>query len=507
MRRLVLAMVLLLLAPLAQAGTPEDPEIVDPDDVDEDSPFSSYDSLDVLAVWLETETNESFVFAIQMAGPVEQDQPQGLSQELRYSLRATYENSTISVAASINDDGLSGGEAEGDILRLTIARNAWANMRPGVLLEDLHVTTSGWTGGDSVSSGADEAPDTPGGGRDYLVGSQAEPGMDHDGDGIDDRDEVGGPTDPARPDTDLDGLNDGDELAAGTDPNDPDTDGDGLLDGDEVDLGTNPLLADSDGDGINDKQELDDGSDPLLADSDSDGLDDGEEAAAGTDPTKADSDGDGINDQTELDNALDPTDGSDGLMDHDGDGVTTADELAAGTDPYVSDLEEEGLTAEGPAGLPWWLWIVIVLFILIIIFLILWFTVLAKRRTDDDFEDDDIPEDEHEVIEMEEGMEGRKYKPLVIDENYLTEGLEPEDIQRARRLFEERERRYLDQAYPGRTREFDADLDVEDDKKAIKQMEREKALRERQAAKQAKREAKQAAKLAKLEAKAARKGN
>ncbi len=73
-------------------------------------------------------------------------------------------------------------------------------------------------------------------------------GIDSDGDGISDADELELGTDPLNPDTDGDGLNDGDELAAGTDPLNPDTDGDGVSDGDEVHGSlTDPLNPEFDG--------------------------------------------------------------------------------------------------------------------------------------------------------------------------------------------------------------------------------------------------------------------
>ncbi|RME34296.1 MAG: hypothetical protein D6786_05325 [Gammaproteobacteria bacterium] len=109
---------------------------------------------------------------------------------------------------------------------------------------------------------------------------------DTDGDGISDRDELFGGSDPAKTDTDGDGLNDKDELQAGSDPRNPDTDGDGLKDGAEATLGTDPTRADSDGDGVRDSVELAWGLDPKAAvwDTDGDGTPDPLELRAGTDP-------------------------------------------------------------------------------------------------------------------------------------------------------------------------------------------------------------------------------
>lgn len=76
----------------------------------------------------------------------------------------------------------------------------------------------------------------------------ADVGVDGDGDGLSDTDEVTRGTDPDQSDTDFDGLNDGDEVRLhGTDPLNPDSDGGGVTDGHEViDDGTNPLMADDD---------------------------------------------------------------------------------------------------------------------------------------------------------------------------------------------------------------------------------------------------------------------
>jgi len=87
-------------------------------------------------------------------------------------------------------------------------------------------------------------------------------GLDRDGDGLGDLQELVIGTDPDNPDTDGDGLTDGQELDIGTDPVNPDTDGDGLTDGEELDIGTDPTNPDTDGDGVSDGQEIKDGTDP-----------------------------------------------------------------------------------------------------------------------------------------------------------------------------------------------------------------------------------------------------
>lgn len=83
-------------------------------------------------------------------------------------------------------------------------------------------------------------------------------GVDTDGDGLTDAEEVVIGTDPLNPDTDSDGLEDGFEVdaAAGTGCPSPliaDSDGDTLSDGFEVNiLGTNPCKVDTNGNGIPD---------------------------------------------------------------------------------------------------------------------------------------------------------------------------------------------------------------------------------------------------------------
>jgi eukaryotic-like serine/threonine-protein kinase len=90
-------------------------------------------------------------------------------------------------------------------------------------------------------------------------------GLDSDGDGLTDAQEIAIGTDPFNPDTDGDGLTDGDEVFIyGTNPRDRDTDKDGLTDGEEVMIyRTNPLKWDTSGDGISDGMAVAMGLNPL----------------------------------------------------------------------------------------------------------------------------------------------------------------------------------------------------------------------------------------------------
>ena len=168
-------------------------------------------------------------------------------------------------------------------------------------------------------------------------------------------------------DADADDLSDEDEINVGTDPYNPDTDGDGI--NDKTEVGVNPatpidtdqdgkpnaLDVEDDNDGILTKNENYNGGTPLDDDSDGDKIpdyldtdDDGDgklSATESNDPNKdgsladaVDTDGDGKPDYLDLND----TDGP--KADTDGDALTNVEEVALGTNPTKADTDGDGLT-------------------------------------------------------------------------------------------------------------------------------------------------------------------
>ncbi len=192
-------------------------------------------------------------------------------------------------------------------------------------------------------------------------------------------------TDPIGIDQDGDGLTDPEEIIHGTDPTDGDTDDDGVGDQQEIDIGTDPLAWDSDGDGLSDGLETgvtEPGADtdltaghftpdsdpttttnPLSDDTDRgtllDGLED-RDADGFVDPWETDpndpaddvdGDVDGIPDGTEIDC---PEEGT--ADDQDGDGIPDAVEGLGDTDgdgrPDFCDPDddEDGIPTDVEGG-------------------------------------------------------------------------------------------------------------------------------------------------------------
>lgn len=485
------ALVLALLAAASvQAGSPDDPELQDELGDETNSTGQDYNEIDIDIAWVAAEDPEAFTVIARMAADISVSTGESFTYTLSTALDG--EDGPTSTV-TFGSGGASGGTVDGNEVTFTLPRGDFAGLAPGQNLT-FSLATSAQTGSPTVASGSDGAGPSSA----YVVGSQAEAGMDHDGDGIDDRDEIAQGTDPAAADSDGDGVDDGTERADGTDPLDPDTDGDGLGDGDEKQAGTDPLDADSDGDGLSDGKEAELGTDPLQADSDGDGLADGQEVSLGTDPLDTDSDDDGLSDRQEHDAGLDPLDPEDAAADPDGDGVPSAQEIAQGTDPFVAETGE--VAAPGQA-FPWWVVAVGVLLLAAVVAALIALRRARQRRQEEELAalDEELAalEDEEAELDAElaqpavdEEPEGTGFQPFVIDEEYLQEGLSEEDRARARRLFEERERRYLDHAYPGRDRRFDEPLpeapDEPDaspavDAKAEKRRLRELARQERRA--------------------------
>jgi len=135
-----------------------------------------------------------------------------------------------------------------------------------------------------------------------------------------------------------------------------DRDGDGVLDEDDLYPDNVNEWVDSDGDGIGDNQDQVPSDPKDYLDSDNDGVGDssdpdidGDGVINTEDPFpnqaeySADSDGDGMPDAWETRYNLNPNDPSDAAMDEDGDGITNLNEFLAGTPPSGSlDIDGNG---------------------------------------------------------------------------------------------------------------------------------------------------------------------
>ncbi len=441
-RSVLLALALIVAAaPLAHAGSADDPEVEDASgDQAGSTPVQTFGELDIIAAWVASENATAFTFTIQAGVAITASQ----GETFTYAFTASYEGASVTAEATLTSNGLAFTEPaesatiDGDTITFAVPKSAFGSVVPGQELVDLFAQASGVFVASQVFSGSDRAPDD-GFGRNYTVGSQAEAGVDYDGDGVDDADELAAGTDPASGDSDGDGLSDGEERDLGTDPLNPDTDGDGLNDGDEVAAGSDPTVADTDGDGLNDGDELAAGTDPTNPDTDGDGVSDGDEVAAGTDPLAADSDGDGLSDGEEASLGTDPLN-----PDTDGDGASDGDEVADGTDPLDA--------SSGPAeGLDWWIWAIIALVLLFVILLLL-LLILKRRRREEESEEslEDADADPDALVAA--AQEGGRRVPFVVDDDYLRTGVGNVDEERARRIYEEREARFERFAYPERVR-------------------------------------------------------
>ena len=223
--------------------------------------------------------------------------------------------------------------------------------------------------------------------------------VDTDGDGLTDATEVSIGTNPNDADSDDDGVPDGSEYDPGIDSDgdglinalDPDSDNDGLFDGTEMgfdctnrdtnmgakrcvadaDLGatkTNPIKADTDDGGLSDGSEdsnlngmVDNGEtdpnlrsdDATVVDTDKDGLSDALEIRIGSNPNDRDTDDDGVVDGAEA-NPTDDGDG-DGLItvldfDSDNDGLFDGTEMGLGCSDPGTDVSAGHCIADADGG-------------------------------------------------------------------------------------------------------------------------------------------------------------
>ena len=165
-------------------------------------------------------------------------------------------------------------------------------------------------------------------------------------------------------DTDGDGLFDDEEIAIGTNPNNPDTDEDGVPDGlDPAPLNpaipnNNQLLVDDDTDGLIHCEEIAYKTKKNEIDTDLDGLGDGFEVDLGLDPLDTDSDNDNILDGKEdfdvdgLDNKIeqdvklnpkDPDYDDDWLLDGEEDTNYNGKQDTSETNPKDADSDRDGV--------------------------------------------------------------------------------------------------------------------------------------------------------------------
>lgn len=468
----VFMLALLTGVPGGLAGTADDPEITDPSNDDAGQPASSFGSgaADIVKAWISRETADAIQVTIETFGTIQNSD--GDAFEYEYTIYVTVGNTSASYTFGADGNGqgdnitINGKQASVDLLKSGLGNPVPGDNLTGFFVEAEEINTGQYS---------DRAPDDAADDAFYLIGSEADAGVDYDGDGYDDRDEI----------------------AAGTDPTNPDTDGDGVDDGQEIADGTDPLNPDSDGDGVNDGTEKADATDPLNPDTDGDGLTDGQEKTLGTDPGQVDTDGDGIGDKTERDLGLDPNDPTDADADPDGDEVSTIDELDASTDPFTADYPNliygVDVGFDLPGDLPDWVWVAIAILVLIIVILLIWLIIRAIARGGKDADDED------EVPEERKGEEG----PEFLSREWLEEGLTPSQKVRAKRLAVEREIAYRDAHWPNRGR----DKDLDDPQKLLEK-ERKLAAKEEKAAikeeqklhqEQLKREADEAKEQEKLE--------
>lgn len=322
MRGRLLAILAVLLASAAQAGTESAPEVDDdPDDATGTGASTTGAAAEIVSAWVDAEDEANFNVVVRLGATPAPGSGESFVYTVHVDANGTQHTGVVTVTAGgTQASGVaSGAFLSGSRLQLTLSRARLGSPPPGGNLSGL-VVESEFEGILPVLAASDRAPSSGVGGN-YTIGTLAGPGQDYDGDTLDDRSELANGTDPARRDTDGDGLDDDVEPRNGTDPRKADTDADGIDDGNESAHGTDPRVADTDADGVLDGAEVTLGTDPLDGDTDGDGLGDGDELAGGSDPRKADTDGDGLDDGRETVCGTSPT-----TTDTDGDGTSDLDD-------------------------------------------------------------------------------------------------------------------------------------------------------------------------------------
>lgn len=182
----------LMLVPVAAAGTPDDPEITDPSG---DS-VSTQDGLaagaaDILQAWIEGAGDDLHV-SILLGSAVCADPTETI--EYRFFLTASEEvafgadifglgpgfcsvggsDTTIEATGAASD-----ASYDGDVIVLTVPRTAFGDLADGDVLTGFYGTSQAYVGSPDVWNDSDRAPDE-GSGRAYVVGGVAEPVIEAD---------------------------------------------------------------------------------------------------------------------------------------------------------------------------------------------------------------------------------------------------------------------------------------------------------------------------------------
>ncbi len=193
---------LLALAPLAQAGTASNPEVLD-DAGDSVSSIQGLGatSVELTAAWVHAENPTDFVFKMMVGGDFEPDP----TETLAYRWTVDLDGTTYEFGADVFNGGVMtttptgiASDAEHDgagTMTITVPRDAFGDIAPGMRMSGFVVTTEAYVISGTIWNHSDEGV----GQRSYTVGAQADPSMDFDGDGHADATEVAQGTDPTDP--------------------------------------------------------------------------------------------------------------------------------------------------------------------------------------------------------------------------------------------------------------------------------------------------------------------